>query len=55
MLSARERGEKKREEKEEKDREDKLKKGGEERKGAMRTYEFELVPEKNEDDLYDDR
>lgn len=55
VLSARERGEKKREEKEEKDREERMKKGGDERKGTMRTYEFELVPEKNEDDLYDDR
>lgn len=53
-MSARQRGEKRREEKEEKDREEKEKRGSEDRKGAMRTVEFELVPEKDKDDLYDD-
>ncbi|KAK4699125.1 25S rRNA (uracil2634-N3)-methyltransferase, partial [Phenoliferia sp. Uapishka_3] len=58
LLSARERGEKKamkddgekrREDKELKDRE----KSGKEKKGAVRTWELEFVPEKDEDDAYD--
>lgn len=54
-LSAKQRGEKRREEKEEKEREERSKSGKEERKGSMRTYEFELVvqEEKSADDLYD--
>lgn len=57
-LSARERGEKKREEKEAKEREEREERQGSElvRKGGkalMRTWEFELVPSKDEDDLYD--
>lgn len=58
VLSARERGEKRREEKEAKERSEREERAGGElvRKGGkalMRTYEFELVPVKDEDDLYD--
>lgn len=52
-MTARERGEKKREAKEEIEQEERLKRGAEERKGTMRTYEFELVPVADADDLYD--
>ncbi|ORY90293.1 hypothetical protein BCR35DRAFT_323727 [Leucosporidium creatinivorum] len=57
-LTARERGEKRREEKEAKERSEREERQGGElvRKGGkalMRTYEFELVPAKDEDDLYD--
>lgn len=53
-LSARERGEKRREEKEGKEREEKEERGEKSMgKGAMRTYEFELVEQGDADDLYD--
>lgn len=42
-------GERRREEKETKDRE----KSGKEKKGAVRTWELEWVPEQDEDDAYD--
>jgi len=53
-LTARERGLKRREEKEAKEREEKEERMGTAAKGAIRTTEFELVPEKDEDDAYDD-
>lgn len=53
-LSARERGEKRREEKEGKERDEKEERGEKSMgKGAMRTYEFELAEQGDADDLYD--
>lgn len=58
-MTARERGEKRREEKEsiekgEKElRQEMGSKNGKERKGAMRTWEFELVKLQDVDDAYD--
>lgn len=53
-LSARERGEKRRQEKEQKEREEREKNGKRgSGKALIRTWEFELVQPKDEDDMYD--